>query len=81
MRVLQSEYEHGELLRKLKSDLERQQAQVQEETAQRATRPTPLNVGVSIPHRRHSLDIHPRVGEAVNLYETYARVSPKGELT
>ena len=82
VRVLQSEYEQGEeLLRKLKSDLEMQQAQVQEATVQRATRLSALERRqFQSPIEGILLDIHPRVGEAVTLYETYARVSPKGEL-
>lgn len=82
VRVLQSEYEQAEeSLKKLRSDLEMQQAQVQEAAVQRASRLTALERRqFQSPVDGILLDIHPRVGEAVNLYETYARVSPQGEL-
>ncbi|WP_298648944.1 HlyD family efflux transporter periplasmic adaptor subunit [uncultured Proteiniphilum sp.] len=82
VRTLQNEYDLGvERLKKLESDYKMQQAQLDETTIQRTS-------GLAALERRQFrtpiegilLDITPRVGEAVDLHETYARISPEGPL-
>ena len=82
VRVLQGEYDLGkERLKKLESDLEGQHAQLEEATIQRASRLSALERRqFRSPVDGTLLDIIPRVGEAVNLHQTYARVSPSGSL-
>ena len=82
VRTLQNEYDLSmERQKKLESDLEMQHALLQEAAVQRASRLTALEKRqFRSPVDGILLDIHPRVGEAVNLHGTYARVSPEGEL-
>lgn len=82
VRVLQSEHDRGmEQLKKLESDIETQQAQVEEAIAQRDSRLSALERRqFRAPVDGILLDIIPRVGESVDLYQTYARVSPGGPL-
>lgn len=82
VRTLQNEYDLAvEQLKKLESDYKMQQAQLDETTVQRASRLAALErTQFRAPIDGMLLDITPRVGEAVNLYETYARISPEGSL-
>ena len=81
-RVLQNEYDWGvEQLKKLESDIETRQAEVEEAIAQRASRLSALERRqFRAPVDGILLDVIPRVGESVDLYQTYARVSPGGPL-
>ncbi len=82
VRTLQNEYDLAvEQLKKLESDQKMQQAQLDETTIQRASRLASLEqMQFKAPIDGIVLDITHRVGEAVDLHETYARLSPKGSL-
>lgn len=82
VRVLQNEYDRGmEQLKKLENDIETRQAEVEEAIAQRASRVAALERRqFRAPVDGILLDIFPRAGEAVNLHQTYARVSPGNSL-
>lgn len=80
VRTLQNEYDLAvEQLKKLESDYKMQQAQLEEAIIQRASRLKALErMQFRAPIDGTLLDITPRIGEAVDLHETYARISPEG---
>ncbi len=82
VRTLQNEYEQGvQQLRKLESDLQAQQAQLNEAAVQRDARLKDLSrTQLAAPMNGRVLDISARVGEALNVHETYARMSPEAPL-
>lgn len=82
VRTLQNEYNLAvEQLKKLESDHRMQQAQLDETIIQRTSRQAALDrMQFKTPIDGILLDITPRIGEAVDLHETYARISPEGSL-
>lgn len=82
VRELQSDYDQGVLqMKKLQSDLDAKQAQLRELSAQRASSVTELGrTQLTAPMNGTVLDITPRQGEAVTVYQTYARLAPDAPL-
>lgn len=82
VRKLQNEYEQGSVqLQKLQSELNSQQAQLRQFNAQRASSNNTLRSNrLDSPVDGTVLEIVPRVGEAVTMYQTYARIAPDAPL-
>ncbi|MFA6739721.1 MAG: HlyD family efflux transporter periplasmic adaptor subunit [Bacilli bacterium] len=82
VRELQSNYDQGVLqLKKLESDLEGQQAQLQELAVQQASKKNNLSLTqLTAPINGTVLDIIPKLGEAVTVYQTYGRMAPDAPL-
>jgi multidrug resistance efflux pump len=82
VRELQSNYDQGVLqLKKLESDLEGQQAQLQELSVQQASKINNLRLTqLTAPIDGTVLDIIPKPGEAVTAYQTYGRMAPDAPL-
>ncbi|MDD2246143.1 MAG: efflux RND transporter periplasmic adaptor subunit [Proteiniphilum sp.] len=82
VRKLQNEYDKGsELLKKIENDYREQQAQLKEITIQRSSRIKDLaRTRLQAPFDGILLDITPRAGEALSLYETYGRIAPDAPL-
>lgn len=82
VRELQNNYDQGVLqLKKLESDLEGQQAQLQELSVQQASKKNNLSLTqLTAPINGTVLDIIPKLGEAVTVYQTYGRMAPDAPL-
>lgn len=82
VRELQNNYDQGVLqLKKLESDLDGQQGLLQELSVQHASKINNLSLTQLIaPINGTVLDITPKLGEAVTVYQTYGRMAPDAPL-
>jgi len=82
VRELQNNYDQGVLqLKKLESDLNGQQALLQELSVQHASKINDLSLTqLTAPIDGTVLDITPKLGEAVTVYQTYGRMAPDAPL-
>jgi multidrug efflux pump subunit AcrA (membrane-fusion protein) len=82
VRLLQNEFnQSGEQLKKADNDLRLQQSQLSELKIQQATRANDFEkTKFYAPLDGMLLDLVPKVGEALNLHQQYARISPNNPL-